>query len=420
MRIGIIGGGASGLITAWLLQQNHQVTLFEKQDRLGGHANTIEIESKGERIGIDAGFEFFSDVMFPRFNRLLHLLNVPVSDYLLRVCVYRTDNDPRKAFVLPPINGNKIIWSGLASTKILTLLQLQYLLLRAKKVINAADPYLTIDNYLNRHWFTRSARNDLIDPILLAGWCLEIEDFKQFSAYDVLKYFVLNKPDGITSPRMREIVGGTQTYVQALAGALTRSHLKLSSNICRITRPDGRNYIIEEQDGSCHEFDHVVVATNAYEAREVLIHLDQAAEARQILGQVEYFKSTIAIHGDKRLMPKNEKYWSEANIRYDERHSSHTIWKGWKSKEPIFRSWVTFEEQLPQRLYALTTYYHPKVNANYFKAQAELARLQGQNKLWFVGVYTYDIDCHESAVISAIKVAQQLDPASTNLGQLVL
>ena len=156
MRIGIIGGGASGLITAWLLQQNHQVTLFEKQDRLGGHANTIEIELKGERIGIDAGFEFFSDVMFPQFNHLLHLLNVPVSDYVLRVCIYRTDNDPRKVFVLPPVNENRIIWSALTPTKIFTLLQLQYLLLRAKKVINAADPYLTIDNYLNRHWFSRS------------------------------------------------------------------------------------------------------------------------------------------------------------------------------------------------------------------------------------------------------------------------
>jgi predicted NAD/FAD-binding protein len=118
-------------------------------------------------------------------------------------------------------------------------------------------------------------------------------------------------------------------------------------------------------------------------------------------------------------LPKDKQDWSEANIRYDNRHSSFTMWKGWKSQHPISRSWVTFEDNLPQPLYARTTYYHPKVNARYFKAQAELAPVQGQNNLWFVGVYTHDIDCHESAVMSAIKVARRLDPMSTHLAQLI-
>ena len=88
MRVGVIGGGTSGLVTSWLLQQHHDVTLLEKQHRWGGHADTLGIEVEGERVRIDAGFEFFSTSMFPRFNRLLQLLAVPVHDFGLRVAVH--------------------------------------------------------------------------------------------------------------------------------------------------------------------------------------------------------------------------------------------------------------------------------------------------------------------------------------------
>lgn len=418
MRVGVIGGGTSGLVTAWLLQQHHEVTLLERQHRWGGHAHTLDVEVEGERVGIDAGFEFFSTSMFPHFNRLLQLLAVPVHDFGLRVAVYPVGQDRRRVLLLPPVQGLRPRWSRLTPGRVAALLQLQHLLRDAERVVEAADPLLTLEEFLGRHRFTSSARRSLINPLLQAGWCLDWDDFAQFSAYDVLSYFALNKPDGIRSPPMREVVGGTKTYVDAMVGALHPSRLRLGVQIARVTRGD-RTYLVEEQDRTQHVFDHLVLATPADEAAQLLSQIGSAAETRRILGQFGYFPTTIAVHGDTRLMPRDRRDWREANVRYDDRHSSFTIWKGWKSAHPLFRSWVTFDSELPCPLYGLATYSHPKVDRQYFTAQVELVRRQGQGNLWFAGVHAYGVDCHESAVMSAAHLAQHLAPASANLAALL-
>ena len=164
----------------------------------------------------------------------------------------------------------------------------------------------------------------------------------------------------------------------------------------------------------------MVFATNAYEASQILRDLDGAEPIRAQLDKIEYFKTSIAIHGDERLMPADKKNWSVVNIRYDGQHSSNSIWKNWRmDNRPIFKSWVTYEKELPQPLYALQTYWHAKINAAYFEAQKGITQLQGANHLWFAGVYTHDVDSHESAVLSAIKVAQRLAPHSARLKKLM-
>ena len=117
-------------------------------------------------------------------------------------------------------------------------------------------------------------------------------------------------------------------------------------------------------------------------------------------------------------MPPRVEHWSVVNIRYDGCHSQNTVWRRWKSRKPIFKSWITYEEKPPNPLYATATYAHPKVNAHYFRAQAGLAEMQGENGLWLAGMYTNDIDCHESAIVSALRVAEALAPESARLKQL--
>jgi predicted NAD/FAD-binding protein len=126
------------------------------------------------------------------------------------------------------------------------------------------------------------------------------------------------------------------------------------------------------------------------------------------------------VHGDRRLMPALEKHWSVLNIRHDGVHSALTVAKSWKSEKgtPVFKSWVTYEPRMPEPLYFQATYDHPRVNLNHFQSQKALALLQGRDNLWFAGVYAHDIDCHESAIVSAVKIARRLDPGSRNLRQL--
>jgi len=85
----------------------------------------------------------------------------------------------------------------------------------------------------------------------------------------------------------------------------------------------------------------------------------------------------------------------------------------------VFKSWLDLDGPLPEPLYHLTRYEHPMMDANHLQAQKSLATVQGRRNVWFTGVYTHDIDSHESAVQSAIHVGRQLAPDSRNLARLL-
>lgn len=415
MQIGIIGAGVAGLTAAWLLDHDHAVTLFEKQSRLGGHSDTIQVEREGETIGIEAGFEFFSESMYPNFYRLLTLLHVPVHKFPLTATFYRTD--PCAITMLPPYRNGRVIWPACRPRALAEMVQLARVLRLATPLMNAADTSITLSQFLDGIALSAAVKERFIYPFLLAGWCVELEEFKQFIAYDVLRYPFLHQPAGLKLAQWLEVAGGTQAYVNSMARELSGTRSMTAAGIAGITRANG-GLAVRMADGSTHQFDQLIVATNASEARELLAQLDGAEVAREILSAFEYFPTTIAVHGDRRLMPANEQHWSVANVRYDGRHSQNTIWKGWKSKRPVFKSWVTYDTRMPEPLYASVNYQHPKVNAQYFRAQPRLAALQGNEGLWFAGMYTCGVDSHESAILSSMAVAQKLAPRSARLKQL--
>jgi predicted NAD/FAD-binding protein len=415
MRIGIVGGGAAGLAAAYLLQDEHLVTIFEAEGRLGGHAHTVVVEQAGERAPIDAGFEFFSARRFPTFARLLGRLGVPVRPYPLTATFYRTDQ--RYTVLLPPVRDGRLAWSVLGLRQVLDLLQLAYALQAAGPLMRARDTSVTLADYLRRLPLLGGFKRDFMAPFLLAGWCPAPEEFLGFSAYDVLSYAYWHRPVGLRPHDWLEVEGGTQVYIAALAEALARVVVHTTCSVVAVERKD-TGYALRTADGGLAEFDQVILATNARVASRLLDGLPRAEAFRAALGQVQYFPTRIAVHGDTRLMPGDRRHWSVTNIRCDGRMASNTVWKGWRSRAPVFRSWVTHEPRLPEPLYYLAEFEHPKVNAAYFRAQAQLRPLQGQEGLWLAGVYLHDVDSHESAVVSAVQLAQRLAPASTRLRAL--
>ena len=95
-----------------------------------------------------------------------------------------------------------------------------------------------------------------------------------------------------------------------------------------------------------------------------------------------------------------------------------SVWKHWKSEVPVIKSWVPHNAHLPEPLYAVTKYLHPRVDRSYFAAQEKLQQLQGNANIWLAGMYMADVDCHESAILSAVSVALRLAPGSARLKML--
>ncbi len=414
MRIAIIGAGAAGLTASWLLSENHDVTLFERQDRLGGHAHTVEVEQNGKLVPIEVGFEFVMDSMFPTFIKLLNLLEVKLHRYPLNAVLYTTDN--RSFTMMPPFNSVGIVWSALRPYQIANLLQLLLTMRIARHLMDSRDTSITIEKFIESLPVLRGFKDHFLYPFLQAQWCVELDEFKQFAAYNALKYSAMNM-NGLNTPTGVEIVGGTQVYIRALAQASPRAIIKTSSDINAITLSENQ-YSVREANGTISDFDHLIIATSPWDALHLLTNLDELENRRQELSHFDSFKTVIAVHGDRRWMPAQERHWAVTNMRDDGAYCQTTVWKSWKSEQPIFRSWVTFDSQMPDSLYQLVEYQHVKINLNYYQAQRNLLTQQGDNQLWLAGLYMHDIDSHESAVMSAVNIARRLDPDSVNLRKL--
>jgi uncharacterized protein len=415
MHIGIIGSGAAGLASAWLLHQHHKVTIFEKDTRLGGHAHTVDINIGGKRIPIDAGLDFFTRGMWPGFYRLLQILGVPLRKYQITATFYTTHNN--NVYPMPFMRDGKVSWPMLKPAAFATMMEFRRVLQYAKPLVEAADASVTIEQFIEDLKLSRTFKDAFFYPLMLATWCVEMEELKQFAAYNALKYVVMRETRRL-SQFSNEVVGGMRAYIDALVKTLRGVRIESPVDIQRVTCRTGR-YLVEDAKGRVHEFDHLIVATNAHQARRLIAQVDGAEEIRRVLSEFTYFKGTIAVHGDKRLMPSNPKHWSVLNIRHDGVHSALTVHKRWKSPgTPVFKSWITYERRLPEPRYFMADYEHLRVGPQHFRTQKALSTLQGRNNLWLAGLYTHDIDCHESAIVSAVKIAQRLDPQSANLNRL--
>ncbi|GMU18998.1 MAG: hypothetical protein AMXMBFR12_01900 [Candidatus Babeliales bacterium] len=419
-HVGIIGAGASGLVTAWLLEQDFNVTLFEKEDYLGGHIATIPVKVNGKEYPIEAGAEFFSDMMFPQLNKLLEILKIPTRKYPLSYTFYNTISN--HTLVLPPVQDNQIVWRSCTPAHWFDLIHFKQFMDKGQLTLDLQDYNLTLRDYADKLGLSTEFKEHFLYPFFAASWGVSSQEIQQFAAYDIIKWVLLNKPANIYAAHWNEIPGGMSSYVKALTQQLKNTHIITQCTVNDITRnPNG--YTIHTRDAAI-DCNHLVLATNASIASGLLKNIPSSQPTQDALNAIEYFTAHIAIHGDTRLLPQNPCDWSAANIAYNNTHSALTISKPWMQKVPLFRSWITYNvwttapKIVPEPLYALRTYYHPKVTPTYFETQKKLVQLQGKNKLWIAGFYTHDTDSHNSAVISAINIAKRLAPHSARLLQL--
>lgn len=422
-KVGIIGAGAAGMTSAWLLDQEYKIVLFERESHLGGHVCTIPIMIGNKTISVETGAEFFSDSMFTQFNKLLHALEIPIHQYPLTYTFYNTVTN--QIMSLPPIQKNVIKWNSFDQDNLLDLIEFKYFIDNALPILAQKQTDVTVDDYCQTiPLLTHSFKHQFLYPFLAASWGIMPEEVKSLSAYNILQWIIKNKPSGLTGYRWNEVEGGLNKYILKIAEQLKNTDIFYNAPIISITYQNNQ-YHLKQSNGTMTIVDHLIVATNAQEASQLLAHIQHAKVIQKSLATIEYFKTTIAIHGDKRLMPQNNNDWSIANIAFDGKYSALTVCKPPMKDLGVYRSWITYrlkeqlkENELPQPLYAIKYFYHPKPTPAYFENQNQIAESLGHNNLWIAGFYTTDIDSHNSAILSAIAIAKKLNPKSARLEYL--
>lgn len=415
MKIGIVGAGIAGLASAWLLDGEHEVTLFEKNEYAGGHALTVPVERGSKRTYANPAFGYVTPRMYPRFLRLLGLLGIRTVPCPASVTIHsRLRNGA--TLLTPRANVERLL--AIARPRMLaTLLELQRVLAAARRLDRDDDWQTTLAEFLERLRVSAFIRDEIFFPWTAAIAEASVSEIGGLSARAVLKYPVHAQSDHRTDFNLLEIEGGVSAYVEPLRASLRTTKVRLGSAIQTVARRDGR-FAVSEASGRADEFDHLVFAAPADATKTMIGTLTGADDLGAILAGFPYTNARIAVHGDTTTMPPRRSDWSVYNAMFDGTRCEATIWVRGHGEIEYFKSWVTYAREMPRDIYSLHDFRHPVPTPGFYRAQTQLRPRNGRDNLWFVGSYTQDIDSHESGLSSAIDLARRLNPRSANLRRL--
>ncbi|GIU12154.1 MULTISPECIES: NAD(P)/FAD-dependent oxidoreductase [unclassified Shewanella] len=414
-RIAIVGTGISGLTSAHILSQKHDVTVFEANDYIGGHTATIDVELEGKQYAIDSGFIVFNDRTYPRFEQLLARLNVKALPTEMSFSVHNATTGLE-------YNGNTL--SSLFAQKRNILRPRFWLFIREILRFNkfckqafAADnyQYQTLGELLDTEGFSDFFSEHYILPMGAAIWSSSIDDMRAFSLRFFIQFFenhgLLNIAD---RPQWYVLEGGSRSYIPDLIAPFKDS-IHLNSPVTAIKRAigDERNGCVQLQinNGEWQEFDEVVLACHSDQALAMLD--DATADEQQVLSKLAYQNNEVVLHTDQSLMPKRKAAWASWNYRLDgdtQRQASVTynmnILQRLPAGTPTFCVTLNQSELIsPDKILRTFNYAHPVFNEQSLQAQSQRQLISGVNHTHFAGAYWYN-GFHEDGVHSAFDVCE--------------
>ena len=409
MKIAVIGTGIAGLSAGWLLSTRHEVVLFEKEQRVGGHSNTV-VTPSGQAI--DTGFIVYNETNYPQLTRLFAHLDVPTqhSDMSFGVSLgrgqYEYAGDNLATLFLQA--GNAVSaqhWGMLLD--ILRFNRLTQTLLRADRL-----PGVPLASFLHEHRFGAAMASRYLLPMAGAIWSCTPQQATEFPFPEFARFFdshgLLN---AWNRPRWRSVSGGSRVYVERLRKAF-RGELRSGVPVQSIRR-QGQGVVLHSAAGS----EHFDVAVSAMHADQTLGCLQDAdAEERRLLQAFRYARNRAILHNDEALMPRRRRAWSSWNYLSDvdavhDRPVTVSYWmnrlQGLQTSTPYIVTLNPDRAPRDERVLYEIDYRHPQFNRSAMAAQKKLASIQGARRLWFCGAWT-GYGFHEDGLRSALQVCAAL------------
>ena len=440
-RIAIIGAGISGLGCAYALRQHpeFEITLYEAGDHIGGHSNTVDITCNigGNEIthGVDTGFLVFNRKTYPRLVRLFEEIQAPVAPSEMSFSVSIDTASKSGA-------GKKIEWAGNDINSFFgqrsnllspSFWRMAYDIMRFNRLatqlahdqIEAGHQYKEPDekiaDFLKRHRFSQSFKENYFLPMIGAIWSCSVEQMLEFPIQTMVRFChnhgllqIQNRPQWLT------IKGGSREYVKRLVTALETHGVAIKRDcVLRVnTGHDVGPVEVISQAGSAH-FDEVIMACHSDQTLDLVHGIDQ--QSRNILASVPYQKNRAILHTDIRFLPDAKRCWAAWN--YTAKSGAKTNTKQHVSVNylinrlqplpaqlqdtQIIVSLNPSEEPDPKLVYQEIHYSHPVFDMSAIQAQKELPLIQGTASIWYCGAWT-GFGFHEDGLRSGELVAEAL------------
>jgi predicted NAD/FAD-binding protein len=410
--VAVIGSGVSGLTAAYLLNRTHDVTLFETDDRLGGHAHTHDVTaSDGTEHAVDSGFIVHNDRTYPWLRKLFAELQVDVRPTEMSMSV-RCDGCGLE------YAGGRGLRGVLAQPRRLLDPQFVRMLLQVKRFHRRASAFLaatgdsdttTYGEFLEREGFSEHFVAHYAVPVMSCVWSSGREVALLYPARYLFRFLDHHGMLAVSgSPQWYTVVGGSRTYVDRLATELP--DVRRSAAVTDVTRrPDAVE--IQDVTGAVTSFDRVVIATHADQALGLLT--DPSDQEVQTLKAFGYSSNETVLHTDSSLLPEA----TDARASWNYRMSSCsapdeptvvTYWmnrlQGHTSGQDFLVTLNARERIDPDAVLAVMDYEHPVYTPECVAAQSNLAGL-ATDRTVYAGAY-HGWGFHEDGCRSGVQAAR--------------
>jgi len=409
MKIAIVGTGISGLVAAHKLAPEHEIVVYEASDRIGGHTNTVPVETEDGTQWVDTGFIVFNDRNYPNFEALLAELGVASQPSHMSFSV--SDGRGRFEYAGTPW-GLFARPSHLVSPTFLGMLREWRRFNReARALIGMNGTAPSLGHWLEQQGFSRHFVERLIVPQASAVWSADPAQMWSFPASFMAEFFENHGMYSLRDrPKWRTVSGGSRSYVEAIA-TLWRDRVRLRAPVRRIERlPDGVR--IKADGCETEDFDEVVIATHSDQALAMLG--DPSEAEREVLSAIPYQPNEAVLHTDASLMPRRRATWSSWNFHLSEEPAAGTTVTYWmnhlqrlRTRQQYFVTLNRGNEIDPNKVIRTISYDHPVYTKEGIATQSRHPEISGPSHTHYCGAY-WGWGFHEDGVVSAERVCNAI------------
>ena len=409
MKIAIIGSGISGNTLAYYLNPHHQITLFESNDRIGGHSHTHQIDIFNQKVSVDTGFIVFNKKTYPRFLKLLHELKVPYENSAMSFSV----KDSQKDFEYNGTNLNALFAQrkNFMNPRFYKMISEILRFNKSSIILLSSDEEISLGHYLKREGYSDFFKKYYILPMGSAIWSSNIKTMMEFPAKFFIQFFnnhgMLNIND---RPQWLTISGGSINYVNKMIDSF-RKKIKLNQNIKYIERK--KDHIAIHHKDRIEKFDWVFFACHSDEALKLI--KSPSLHEKNILKAIPYTDNEVVLHYDDHFMPKRKLAWAAWNYHIDDNSNSPAsltynmnILQNLKTEAPLLVTLNPMQKINKKKIIKTLSYAHPQYSLRGMEAQSKYHLISGVNRTSFAGAY-WGNGFHEDGVKSALDAIQQFN-----------
>ncbi len=412
MRIAIVGTGISGLSAAWLLAEGNELTLFEANDYIGGHTNTVRVKEGQQSIPVDTGFIVFNQQNYPNLCRLFDRLQIPSrdSDMSFSVKCEASGLEYKGSSLRTLFTQKRNIFKPAFLRMLKDILTLHR---RAPKhLANGLDEAITVADYARQHGYSEYFMNNYLLPLGASLWSCPPAAFKHFPMRFVLEFLNNHGMLQINNrPVWKTVAGGANTYIKKLIPPFA-SRIFVKSPVKQVIRHDNR-VTVRLISGKQEEFDEVIMACHADQSLRLIADPDEAE--KHLLSAFNYQYNEAILHTDSTILPKQKPAWASWNYRIPTRHQGNTqvsynmnMLQGIESTHTYCVSLNQADAIRTDRIIKKIGYHHPVFTPGRDAAQSQHEQLIRRKRISYCGAY-WGYGFHEDGINSGLAVAAAFD-----------